>query len=174
MVVVYFAMFGNVTGALFGIPIAYLLRLVRMPWRRGLYFAAVAATVVPYALHYRYSLKYLARSGVEGYSGLDQYMVAVPVTAGVTVVVALVVAWLRPILAAPTPVVFGVAYWLLLVPLLYRGTPATFVPLDNVPFIWLFGFSVAGCVFLLLVSILALGRPGSVVRQDEQRCQHED
>jgi hypothetical protein len=70
---------------------------------------------------------------------------------------ALPVAWFRPALAALLPVVFGGVYWFLLVPLLYRGTPASFVGLDNVPFVWLFAFSVAGCVFLLLVAALALG-----------------
>ncbi|EAQ97962.2 hypothetical protein KT71_15394 [Congregibacter litoralis KT71] len=157
MVLVYFALSGCVTGALFGIPVAYLLRLVRMPWRHWLYFGAVAGSLAPYALHYQHSQQYLARSGVEDYLGLDQYTFAVPMVAAVSILGALPVAWFRPAIAALLPVVFGGLYWFLLVPLLYRGTPASFVGLDNVPFVWLFALSVAGYVFLLLLAALALG-----------------
>lgn len=157
MVLVYFALAGCVTGALFGTPSAYLIRLARLSWRRWLYFVAVAASIAPYALHYHHSLQHLVRSGVEEYSGLNQYAFAVPVTAASAILCAVAIAWFRPALAALLPVVFGGLYWYFLVPLLYRETPASFVGLDNVPFVWLFAFSVAGCVFLLLIAAIALG-----------------
>jgi hypothetical protein len=157
MVLVYFALSGCVAGALFGIPVAYLLRLVRMPWRHWLYFCAVAGSLAPYVLHYQHSQQYLARSGVENYSGLEQYTFAVPMVTAVSILGALPVAWFRPALAALLPVVFGALYWFSLVPLLYQETPDSFVGLDNVPFVWLFALSVAGYVFLLLISALALG-----------------
>jgi len=36
------------------------LRMRSMRWRRSLYLAAVAASIAPYMLYYRYSLQYLA------------------------------------------------------------------------------------------------------------------
>src|SRR5687767_3726319 len=115
MVLLYFALGGCIAGALFGIPAGYLLRLVPMSWRRGLYFAAVAVSVAPYLLHYQDSLQYLTQSGVDDYLGLVQYRFAVPVTAAFAILCTLPVAWLRPALAALLPIVFGGLYWCFLV-----------------------------------------------------------
>jgi hypothetical protein len=155
MAMIIFALGGCVMGALFGIPAGYVLRRVPQQWRSWFHLGLVAASAFPYFLHYRYSLAYLARSGVESYSGLEQYAAYFPLAVLALTLGALFIARVRAVAAALFPIVLGGAYWYLLVPLIYRGTPNSFVGLDNVPFVWLFAYSVSAFVFLLVVALLA-------------------
>lgn len=150
------AIAGSAVGALVGVSVGYLLRRVRRSWRYAFYLAAIVISVIPYVLHYSDTLGYLARSGVEQYPGLDQYTSAFLVVVSVAILGALLIARFRPAVAAFTPVALVVVYWYFVVPLLYLGAPDPSAHLDNVPLVWLFAHSVAACMFLLAVSLLAL------------------
>ena len=152
MIVLAFALGGCLLGLLVGAPFGYLVRRFSTRWKTWIYAVLVALPVVLYVAHYRYTLGYLARSGVESYPGLERFTLAFPIAATVLLMLALWVARMRPLSAAFFPILLGAVYWYVLIPLLYRDRPADFVGLDNIPLIWLFAQSIATCVFLAMVA----------------------
>jgi hypothetical protein len=129
---------------------------------RTLYRLALPMAAVPYLLHVRYTYGSVSGFGDPGPRiGVYPGLVAFAIAGALGTLVLLMVAWVLvsrvPLATAALPPALWLTYWFGVLPLAYWQAPS-FVPIDNKPLIWLFGFSAVATVLLALTAWLAFGR----------------
>jgi hypothetical protein len=153
--------------------IAVMVLRRRLPIARMLYRLVLVMAAVPYLLHVRYTYGSVSGFGDPGprigvYPGLVAFAVAGTVATLSLLALASVLASRMPLATAALPPTLWLVYWYGVIPLAYWQAPA-FVPIDNKPLIWLFGFSAIATVLLALTAWLALPRPrrDAIVGRDQ-------
>jgi len=120
---------------------------------------------LPYVLHVRYTWGWVSGFG-DPHSRIGIYpgLVAFAVTALFVVLGLLALAWIvlarLPIATVALPIALWLVYWFGSLRLAYWRAP-DFVPIDNRPLMWLFGFSAVATVLLAACLWAARGAMGS-------------
>lgn len=139
--------------------------LVRCRWpraARALYRMALLLAVLPYLLHVYYTWGWVTQFGdpqprIGVYPGVQAYTVS---SLGAALLL-LGAGWFLvrrfPLAAALVPAVLWLLYWYVCLPLVFWRAPE-FVPLDNVPLVWLFASSAFATVVLAGSAWTALRR----------------
>ncbi len=130
---------------------------------RALYRAALLMAAFPYLLHVWYTWGFVSSFGdpqprIGVYPGLVAFAVAGVLTTVALVAAAWVLVPRLPFATAALPPALWLTYWFGTLRLAYWRAPV-FVPIDNKPLIWLFGFSAIATVLLASSAWIALARP---------------
>jgi len=137
----------------------------RPPTAGLLYRGALLLAALPYLLHVRYTWGWVSGFGdpqprIGVYPGLVAFAIAGVVTTVALVAVAWVLVPRVPFVTAALPPTLWLLYWFVTLRLAYWRAP-DFVPIDNKPLIWLFGFSAVATVLLASSAWIGLARPAS-------------
>ena len=132
---------------------------------RALYRLALLLAALPYLLHAWYLWGWISGFGdpqprIGVYPGLVAFLAA----AAIATATLLLCGWFAvshvPLAAAAMPPALWLLYWFAVIPLAYWKAPS-FVPIDNKPLIWLFGFSAFATLALTVTGWAAFPRRGA-------------
>jgi hypothetical protein len=151
---------------LLGFPIVCLGVVVlrhRPGVARTLYRVALLLTTLPYLLHVRYAWGWVSGFGdPQPRIGVYPGLIAFAASGVLAAVGLLALAWVMvpraPIATAALPPSLWLVYWFGSLRFIYWRAP-DFIPVDNKPLVWLFGFSVVATVLLAVSASFALARP---------------
>ena len=127
---------------------------------RVLYRVALLLATLPYLLHVRYTWGWVSGFGdPQPRIGVYPGLIVFAATGVLAAVGLLGLAWVvlprLPIATVALPTALWLVYWFGSLRLIYWRAP-DFVPVDNKPLVWLFGFSAAATVFLAVSVWFAL------------------
>lgn len=130
---------------------------------RALYRVALFMTALLYLLHVWHTWRWVSSFGdpqprIGVYPGLVAFAVGGVVATLALLAAAWVIASRAPVAAAALPPALWLVYWYGVLRLAYWRAPGWFVPIDNKPLIWLFGYSAFATVLLALCAWIALAR----------------